>query len=204
MFRNVLLLLVALPAFAGGVTVSPATATVRVGEQIVLFAGDEPGGLSNGFPYDYTFTSDDPSIAQIHGFASGTGYLQPYPYANNGKVYVTGIAPGVAHVVAPGQKFATITVIAAAITVTPTVTAVRSGDSVTLVALITGGYQNVALEWYLGQAGDLSHLLGAGPLLQFQPPSPRTYVWVRATGVATMATAEVEINVLARSRAARH
>lgn len=206
MLRNVLLLLIALPAFAGGLVVSPSSVNIRVGEQIVLHAGDEPGGLSGGFPYDYTFQSDDPSVAEVHGFASGSGYLQPYPYPNNGNVYVTGIAPGVAHVVTHGwiAKLTTITVTEARITLTPPVATVRSGDSVTMVAFITGGYQNVLLEWYLGHTGDLSHLLAAGPLLSFRPPAAKTYVWVRAIIGASITTEEVEINVMARSRAARH
>ena len=61
MVRNVLsllLLLVSLPAFAGGIVVTPNTASVRVGEQITLHAEDAPGGLSSGFPYDVTFTSE--------------------------------------------------------------------------------------------------------------------------------------------------
>lgn len=211
MVRNVLsllLLLVAIPVFAGGVAVHPTAASVRVGERITLRAADEPGGLSTGFPYNVTFDSDDPSVAEIHGYASGTGYLQPYPYPNNGTVFVTGVAPGVAHVIAHGStaKFATITVTGEiGLTVTPTAATVRSGDTVSLVAMITGGYQNVTLEWFLGRIGDTSHLLTAGPILsRYQPAASKTYIWVRATAGTTTATAEVEVNVIPRSRAVRH
>jgi hypothetical protein len=196
-----------LPALAGGIAVYPTTASVRVGEQITLHAEDQPGGLSSGFPYSVTFGSDDPSIAEISGFASGKGYLQPYPYPNNGTVYVTGIAPGVAHVIVPGStaKFATITVTGdIGVTITPVGMTVRNGDTVTLVALVNGGYTNVTLEWFLGRTGDTSHLINVGPLLRFQPQAAKTYVWVQATGAAAATTAEVEIDVLQRWRAVRH
>lgn len=211
MVRNVLsllLLLVAIPALAGGIAVHPNAAGLRVGEQITLEAANDPGGLSSGYPYSVTFESDDPTVAEVHGYASGSGYLQPYPYPKNGMVFVTAVAPGVAHVVAHGflGKLATITVTGdIGLTVTPPAATVRNGDTVSLVALITGGYQNVTLEWFLGRTGDTSHLLTAGPILsRYQPPTAKTYIWVRATAGTTVATAEIEINVIPRSRAARH
>lgn|GEM_PF-2589553 len=211
MVRNVLLLLlllVSLPAFAGGIVVTPNTVSVRVGEQITLHAEDAPGGLSSGFPYDVTFTSDDPSIAEISGYASGKGYGQPYPYPNNGTVYVTGVAPGVAHVVTRGGYYGQLATITVAgdigVTITPVGMTVRNGDIVTLVAFVNGGYANVTLEWFLGRTGDTSHLINVGPLLRFQPSAAKTYVWVRASNARAATTAEVEIDVLQRSRAVRH
>src|SRR4051794_40058705 len=78
MLRNLLslaVLLAALPTFGGGIVVYPQTVSVRVGEVAVLHAENQPGGLSSGYPYNAEFSSDNASVAEIHGFASGSGYL---------------------------------------------------------------------------------------------------------------------------------
>src|SRR5437016_4085462 len=135
MRRNIPLLLlafIAIPAMAGGVVVSPATATVRVGETIVLYAADYPGGLSSGYPYSVNFTSDRPGVAQIHGFASGSGYLKPDPIPENGSVYVKGITPGIAHVRGVGfaADFAEVTVVEPpSVAVLPSALTVRHGET---------------------------------------------------------------------------
>lgn len=210
MLRNVLsltVLLAALPMFGGGIVVYPRTANVRVGEVVVLHAANEPGGLSSGYPYSAEFSSDAPSVAEIHGFASGSGYLQPYPIPRNGDIFVTGLAVGTAHVRAKGfiSDFATVTVEPGfAVSITPSALVVRHGETVTLSAVMVNG-NAVTTEWYLGRTGDLTHFLSAERVLHFEPPAAGSYVWLRAaTATGVIMTAEAEIFAAPRTRAVRH
>ena len=209
MRRNILLLalsFIAVPAMAGGIAVSPSTATVHVGETIVLWAADYPGGLSSGYPYSATFSSDRAGVAKIHGFASGSGYLKPDPLPENGNVYVTGISPGIAHVRAAGfvADFAEVTVVPTpTVAVAPSTLTVRYGETATLTALLTGE-DNAMFEWYLGHTGDYSHFLSADRVLRFHPTSPVTYVWVWAGAHSSIMRSEAVVTVIPRSRAVRH
>jgi hypothetical protein len=210
MLRNLVslaLLLTALPLFAGGIVVSPQTVTVRVGEVAVLHASNQPGGLSSGYPYSAEFNSDNPSVAEIHGFASGSGYLKPDPVPRNGDVFVTGLAVGTAHVRAKGfiSSFATVVVEPGfAVSITPSALVVRHGETITLNAVTVNG-DAATTEWYLGHTGDLTHFLSAERVLHFAPPAAASTVWLRAmTATGVVMTAEAEIYAAPRSRAVRH
>ena len=210
MLRNLLslaVLLIALPMFGGGIVVYPQTVNVRVGEVAVLHAENQPGGLSSGYPYSAEFNSDAPSVAEIHGFASGSGYLKPDPIPRNGDIFVTGLAIGTAHVRAKGfiASFATVIVEPGfAVSITPSALVVRHGEMVTLNAVIVNG-NAATTEWYLGRIGDLTHFLSAERVLRFEPPAAASFVWLRAaTATGVVMTAETEIFAAPRSRAVRH
>src|SRR5216684_7095755 len=81
-----------------GPSVSPKEITMHAGENAGLAGSEHPGGLTCGFPYRYDFFSDNPAVAIVHGFASGSSACQPDQVPDNGVVSVTAVAPGVAHV----------------------------------------------------------------------------------------------------------
>lgn len=219
MLRTVLgcfLLATALSAFgshAGGEpVVSPPGSVVQVGETTVLSVTIWPGGLSSGFPYSMQFSSDNPLVADIHGFASGSGYARPDPIPNNGKIFVAGIAPGVAHVTASGfsQTIATVTVEAKElpVIVSPAAVTILSGHAATLTALVPNANGSVVFLWYLGHLNDQSHLLqvSSDPVLRFTPGTiPTTYVWVRGLSARGDTSAEATISIdQPRVRVVRH
>src|SRR5213595_3834977 len=97
--RTIVLMLLtvatALPlAGQAGPAVSPKELTMHVGDAAVLSGSQHPGGLSCGFPYNYEFFSDMPSVATVRGFASGSSACHPDQGPDNGVVYVTAMAPG--------------------------------------------------------------------------------------------------------------
>lgn len=201
-------------AYAGGPAIYPHEAVIHVGDTIVLMASNEPGGLSTGFPYNWSFTSDNSSVADIHGFAKGSGYLQPDPLPNNGDIFVKGIGPGVAHVGIAGftAAYATITVETPPlpVQVDPPAVTVDRGLMVILTASVPDRLV-VLFTWYLGRLGDTSHFLQSSndPTLRFVPTSPlttpTTYVWVQAASTDAISTAEVSIHLTQpRRRLAHH
>ncbi len=217
MFRSVLgsfLLVVASSAFGGhaaGPVVTPENSVLGVGDTTVLSAVNWPGGLSSGFPYSWQFESDNPQVAEIHGFASGPGYARFDPIPHNGEVFVTGVTAGVAHVRIQGfaGSWATVTVEAPQmpVVVSPSAVSILSGQTATLSAVIPDA-NGVTFAWYLGRLGDATHFLQAStnPILRLTPVTfPTAYVWVRALSTRGESSAEAKINIeMRRSRAARH
>lgn len=201
---------VAVPLFAGGLQVWPSEITLRVGDTAILHAENVPGGLSGGFPYSATFSSDKPSVAGVEGFASGSGYLKPDPLPRNGDVFVKALAPGVAHVRASGflSSFATITVAPPlVVTVVNGTPVVVRGQSATLAAALSEPQNDAVFAWYVGHTGDTSRLLqsSSDPVVQLVPDGGVTNIWVNATAGRWQASAETEITVTeARRRSARH
>lgn len=188
---------------AGGEpVVFPSGSAVQVGESTVLSVTIWPGGLSSGFPYSMQFSSDNPLVADIHGFASGSSYVHADPIPDNGKIFVTGLAPGVAHVTASGfsQTIATVTVEAKElpVIVSPAALTILSGQTATLTALVPNATGSVVFLWYLGRMNDQSHVLqiSSDPILRLTPSNiPTTYVWVRGMSAHGDTSAEVKISV---------
>jgi hypothetical protein len=210
--RKMIVLLVALTATtvfaAGGLQVSPASVTLNVGDSAILTATDAPGGFSSGFAYNVTFHSDAPDVADISGFASGSGYFKPDPIPHNGEIYVLAIGPGIAHVhVGCCYELATVIVKPTPVlAVQPDDVTVARGKQVTLVASVTDALSPVAYQWFRGHTGDESKLLqlSSSPILTFAPDPGTNAVWLRAMSGTWQSTAEVKVTVMpVRRRAAR-
>ena len=210
--RKTIVLLVAFTAataLAGGIQVSPSSVTMQIGDVFILNAVNAPGGLSSGFRYDVTFYSDDPTIATVTGFASGSGYAAPYPIPDNGNVYVTAISPGIAHVRAKtccGDLATVIVRPQPVLSVQPDEVIATRGKPVTLLATMTDPVWYVTFEWFRGHIGDESRPLqtSASQLLVFMPEPGTNTVWVRASAVKWQGTAEAKVTVpVVRRRASR-
>src|SRR5258708_33377771 len=80
-----------------GPAVSPKEITMHAGENAGLAGSQHPGGLTCGFPYHFDFISDNPAVAIVHGFASGSSACRADQAPDNGVVSVTALAPRVAH-----------------------------------------------------------------------------------------------------------
>jgi hypothetical protein len=206
----VLSLLTAAVAFrlAGqaGPVVSPKEVTMRAGDALVLAGSEHPGGLSCGFPYHFEFTSDMPSVATVRGFASGSSACQPDQVPDNGVVYVTAVAPGVAHVRVDGccGELSTITVLPRiAVEIYAQTTRVLVGQPVVVTALITGYDQTPVFAWYRGRIGDFSRLIrqSADPRLTFIGSEPGvSYIWVQALEGSVTSSADIGIEFFIQPR----
>jgi len=199
--------LLAAPVFAGGPEVRPLDSTIYVGQSIVLHAINAPGGLSSGYPYNFIFKSDASWVAEIHGFAKGSGYINPDPIPDNGDVFVTGVGPGTAHVLISGLEanFATVVVLQRPVlALVHDVVNVPKGTPATLSAAVTGspGDPLVTFAWYRGHINDMTQPLqvSTSPVLQFVPESATTFVWVRAASATWVASAEAEVRVFTPRR----
>lgn len=194
-------LLIATAAFAGGIAVYPHALTLRVGQSAVLHAENDPGGLSSGLPYSVKFTSDKRSVAEVTGFASGTGYLQPDPIPLNGNVYVRAIAPGIAHVTSADccGQLATITVLPQPVLrIEPAALTVVQGQPAVFVAFISDAPPNVVYCWYAGFSAQTMQLVqqSIDPTLRFTPDPRLTVVSLRAVAPGWTGLAEARITVV--------
>jgi hypothetical protein len=196
-----------------GPAVSPNEVTMRAGETVVLHGWQHPGGFSCGFPYHYEFFSDIPAVATVRGFASGPSVCKPPdPVPDNGVVYVTAVAPGVAHVRVDGccGDLSTITVLPRiAVEIHADVMRVSVGQPVVVTALVTGYDQAPVFGWYRGRIGDFSRPIrqSGDPRLTFIGGEPGvSYIWVQAFAGSVTSSAEVGIEILIqpRRRAAQH
>jgi hypothetical protein len=194
-----------------GPVVSPKEVTMHAGETTMLAGSQHPGGLSCGFPYHYEFFSDMPSVATVRGFASGPSVCQPPdPVPDNGVVYVTAVAPGVAHVRAEGccGDLSTITVLPRiTVEIYAAATRVLVGQPVVITALTSGYDQTPVFAWYRGRIGDFSRPIrqSADPRLTFVGSEPGvSYIWVQAFEGSLTSSAEigVELFIQPRRRAA--
>jgi hypothetical protein len=189
-----------------GPAVSPREVTMRAGESVVLAGSQHPGGLSCGFPYHFEFTSDMPSVATVRGFASGSSACQPDQVPDNGVVYVTAVAPGVAHVRVDGccGDLATITVLPrVAVEIYAQATRVIVGQPVVVTALIAGYDQTPVFAWYRGRIGDFSRPIrqSADPRLTFIGSELGvSYIWVQALEGSATSSAEIGIELLIQPR----
>jgi hypothetical protein len=183
---------------------------MRVGETAILHAYEHPPGFSAGFPYHYDFSSDAPSVATIRGFASGSRWDRPDPLPGNGDVFVSAVAPGIAHVLTGVSPRATITVLPPLLPVEihAQATRVLRGEQLVLTAVVPGYGQTPLFYWYRGRIGDYAHPAQASlqPTLTFIGGDPGvTYIWVQAFAGAVVSSAEIGIEVVQpRMRAARH
>ncbi|HEV7425978.1 MAG TPA: hypothetical protein VGQ46_06385 [Thermoanaerobaculia bacterium] len=198
-------------AAQAGPVVSPREVTIRVGETATLTGYQHPGGLSAGFPYHFEFWSDTPSVAAVHGFASGQSTTHPDPIPDNGVIYVSGVAPGVAHVRLDGYApdLSTITVLPRLLPVEIRADATRAlnGQQVSLTAVVPGYGQTAMFSWYLGRIGDFAHPIRAStdPHLVFTVTGAGTvHVWVQALAGSVASSDEITIDIIQpRRRAAR-
>lgn len=202
----------ALPlAGQSGPAVYPTAVTMRVGETAVLHGYQHPG-FSTGFPYHYEFSSDEPSIATVHGFASGMSLTKPDPIAGNGVVFVTAVREGIAHVIPQTVRLtlSTITVLAPILPVEIRAKATRvlRGQQVVLTAVVPGYDGTPVFAWYRGRMGDMTRRIQASlePTLTFTGSDLGvSYVWVQALAGAIASSDEISIEVIQpRSRSVRH
>lgn len=205
----VLIVLSATTAFAGGIQVTPSEVTLTVGDHVVLHAFDAPGGLSSGYPYYAAFYSDNPAVAGISGVASGTGYGKPDSTPHNGDVFVTAVAPGIAHARYKDATAEVATIIVRAqpvLSVHPDSITVPANKPAMLWAGVTDAPSYVTFAWYRGHTGDESKplQLSSDPALRFTPQYGTTAVWVRAVSGTWTASAEAKVTVTSpRRRAVR-
>jgi hypothetical protein len=211
----ILLTAAAAPRVAGqaaGPYVSPQKITIRAGETAVL-AGSQYPGFGCGFPYHYQFFSDMPSVATVRGFASGSSACQADQVPDNGVVYVTAVAPGLAHVraVACCGDLSTITVLPQInpVAIYAQATRVLLGQQVALTAVVPGSDQTALFFWYRGRIGDYSRPIrqSADPHLTFIGSDLGvSYVWVQAFEGSVTSSAEIGIEIISppRRRAAQH
>ena len=203
----------ALPlAGQAGPSVSPKEITMRAGDTAVLMGSQHPGGLTCGFPYHYEFFSDMPSVATVRGFASGSSICHPDQVPENGVVYVTAVAPGLAHVraVACCGNLSTITVLPQILPVEIRAEATRvlAGQQVALTAVVPG-YEGASMfSWYRGRIGDLSRPIrtSSDPHLVLNVTEAGVfYIWVQALAGSFASSDEIGIEVVQpRRRAAQH
>ena len=216
MRRFALILLTAAAALplAGqaGPVVSPAVLTMRVGEHALLHGYQHPGGLSGGFPYHYDFSSDAPAVAPVQGVAAGSSFSHPDPNPENGNVYVSAVAAGVAHVRAgqyPPIDLATITVLPQILPVEihAAATRVLRGYPIELTAVVPGYDQTATFSWYRGRIGDISRLIRASsdPHLALTGSDLGiSYIWVQALAGSAASSDEIGFEVIEGRRHASH
>jgi hypothetical protein len=195
-----------------GPVVSPKEMTMRVGQTAVLAGSQHPGGLSCGFPYHYEFTSDMPSVGTVRGFATGSSACHADQVPENGVVYVTAVAPGVAHVRVDGccGDLSTITVLPRiAVEIYAQAMRVPVEQPVVVTALVTGYDQTPVFAWYRGPIGDFSRPIrqSADPRLAFIGSEPGvSYIWVQVFADSVISSTEISIEMFIepRRRAAQH
>jgi hypothetical protein len=199
-------------AAQAGPAVSPKDVTMHAGDTAVL-AGWQHPGFSCGFPYHYDFFSDMPSVASVRGFASGSSACQADQVPGNGVVYVTAVAPGLAHVRVQGccGDLSTITVLPQIppVSIYAQATRVLVGQQVALTAVVPGYDQTPVFSWYRGRIGDYSRLIrvSADPHLTFIGSDLGvSYIWVQAFEGSVTSSAEIGIEIIIppRRRAAQH
>jgi hypothetical protein len=194
-----------------GPAVSPREVTIRVGDTAILSGYQHPGGLSQGFPYHYDFSSDAPPVATVRGFASGQSITRPDPLQDNGVIYVVAMAPGIAHIRTGGYPLdlSTITVLPQILPVEIRTSATRalSGQQVMLTAVIPGYEQTAIFSWYLGRIGDFAHPIRAS----FDSHLTLTvsgvgveHVWVQALAGSVASSDEISIDIVQPRRRAAH
>ena len=194
-------------AAQAGASISPKQITMHAGETAVLAGSQHPGGLSCGFPYHYNFFSDNPTVATVHGFASGSSACQADQVPDNGVVSVTAVAPGVAHVRAEGccGDLSTITVLPPIhpVAIYAPATRVLFGQSVVVTALLTDNDQTPLFAWYRGRIGDYSRpiRLSSDPHLTFIGNDLGVaYIWVQAFEGSVTSSAEIGIEFFIQPR----
>jgi len=190
-----------------GPAVSPKQITMHAGETATLSGSEHPGGLSCGFPYHFDFISDMPAVATVQGFASGSSACQADQVPDNGVVYVTAVAPGLAHVRADGccGDLSTITVLPQLhpVAIYAPATRVLLGQPVVITALLTGYDQTPLFAWYRGRIGDFSHPIrqSSDPHLTFVgSDSGVSYLWVQAFEGSVTSSAEIGIEFFIQPR----
>lgn len=195
-----------------GPVVWPPELTMHVGETVTMHGYQHPGGLSDGFPYHYEFFSDEPSVATVRGFASGSSYSHADPLPNNGVVFVIAVEPGVAHVRTEGfpTALATVTVLRQILPVEihAQATRVLPGEPFVLTAVVPGYDQTPTFSWYRGRLGDFPRLIqvSSEPTLTLTSSDPGvSYFWVQALAGSAASSDEIGIEIIRpRRRAAQH
>lgn len=190
-----------------GPAVSPKETTMQVGQNAGLTGSQHPGGLSCGFPYHYNFVSDNPAVAIVHGFASGSSACQADQVPDNGAISVTAVAPGIAHVRAEGccGDLATITVLPQIhpVELSAQATRVLVGQPVVVTALLAGDGQTPVFAWYLGRIGDYSRPIrqSSDPQLRFVSSDPgMSFLWVQSFAGSVTSYAEIGIEFIIQPR----
>jgi len=194
-------------AAQAGPSISPKVITMHAGENAGITGSQHPGGLTCGFPYRYDFISDNPAVAIVHGFASGSSACHPDQVPDNGVVSVTAVAPGVAHVRASGccGELSTITVLPPIhpVAIQAQATRVLLGQPVIVTALLPDNNQAPLFAWYRGRIGDFSSPLGlsSDPRLTFIGNDLGvSYVWVQAFAGSATSSAEIGIEFFIQPR----
>ncbi|HEX7676743.1 MAG TPA: hypothetical protein VF713_01365 [Thermoanaerobaculia bacterium] len=200
-----------LAALSGGY-IPPKEVTMHAGETAVL-AFVPHSDFTCGFPYHYEFASDTPSVATVRGFSAGHSLCDPDDVPDNGVVYVTAVAPGVARVFASGILYPlwSITVLPRVppVGINAASTRVLLGQQVALTATIPGYDQVPMFFWYHGRIGDYSRpiRMSADPHLTFIGSDlGMSHIWVQAFEGSVTSSAEIGIEIIIPPRrpAVRH
>jgi hypothetical protein len=188
------------PSAFAAVGVTPSNISVAVGDTATA-QGVWISGISV-YPQTWLFTSDAPTVASV----SGSWDLPTGP--GNGTVLITGLSPGVAHIVGNGLVFGTVTV-----TCTPQIK-VATGTQKTIsagasVMLSAAGLDPMAVTytWYEGAFGDLRHPLGQenrSTFTYYGATAGMHSLWVSIQGTCYTTYAAFPVEVLpVRQRAVR-
>ena len=186
--------------------VTPTNATVAVGDTEIL-----QGSLiwSSGlvfYPAHFAVGSDQPQIADISGSID-------YPSTPDQKrIFVRGIAPGVARVIASdGSELGTVTVIPCPekpqVSATPSSPVIIGrGQTVKLSVSVIGLPPASYIAWFAGNLGDTTHPVVGGydPTVTVTPQVVGTYhYWARVTGRCSEVAAEFQVDVINPKRRGR-
>lgn len=215
LMRTVIAILLTISAIRlaaqAGPAVSPKALTIHVGETAMLNAYQHPGGLSEGFPYHYEFFSDAPSVANVHGFASGQSTTHPDQVPDNGVVSVVGLAPGIAHVRTGSYALdlSTISVLPRILPVEIRAETARAlnGQQISLTAVVPGFEEMATFSWYVGPIGDFAHPIrtSSDPHLAFTVTGAGVVqLWVQALAGSMASSDEITIDIIQPRRRATH